>query len=79
MTTTIQLPDDQAAALNAAAAAQGLSLVQWLGRLAMQETAASNPRQAAQAAMARILDIQSRVKPDPEGMTIRQYIDHSRP
>ena len=32
--TLIELPDEQAAALNAKAAAQGLSLNAWLGRLA---------------------------------------------
>ena len=32
--TLIELPDEQAAALNAKAAAQGLSLKAWLGRLA---------------------------------------------
>jgi hypothetical protein len=35
-------------------------------------------RQKAQAAAARILEIQKRVKPDPEGWTIRDYIDHGR-
>jgi len=32
----------------------------------------------AQAAAARILEIQSRVRPDPEGWTIRDYIDQGR-
>ena len=36
-------------------------------------------RQRAQAATARILEIQKRVKPDPEGWTIRNYIDRGRP
>ena len=35
-------------------------------------------RTRAQAA-ARILEIQTRVKPDPEGWTIRDYIDRGRP
>lgn len=35
--TMIQLPDDQAAALSAKAAAQGLTLVDWLGKLAATE------------------------------------------
>jgi hypothetical protein len=39
--TTIQLPDEQAAALKARAAALGLTLEDWLGRLAAAETSAS--------------------------------------
>jgi hypothetical protein len=36
--TTIQLPDEQAAALKARAAAQGLTLEDWLGKLAATDT-----------------------------------------
>ena len=42
--TTIQLPDEQAAALAAKAAAQGLTLADWLGKLAAAETPAVNAR-----------------------------------
>ena len=42
--TTIQLPDEQAAALAAKAAAQGLTLADWLGRLAATETPAGDTR-----------------------------------
>jgi hypothetical protein len=38
--TLIQLPDEQAAALAAKAAAQGLSLEDWLGKLAAMEAPA---------------------------------------
>lgn len=40
--TTIELPDNQAAALKAKAALQGLSLKAWLGKLA--EESADSPR-----------------------------------
>lgn len=43
--TLISLPDDQAAALNARAAAEGLSLEAWLARLAAESTI-SMPRKA---------------------------------
>jgi hypothetical protein len=36
-------------------------------------------QQMAPAAAARILEIQKRMKPDLEGWTIRNYIDHGRP
>jgi hypothetical protein len=78
MILTLQLPDDQAAALQARAAAQGLSPAQWLARLAAQETPPAAAR-SAQSAVARILDLQKRVQPDPEGWTVHDYINHSRP
>ncbi|MBZ5624489.1 MAG: hypothetical protein LAQ69_38190 [Acidobacteriia bacterium] len=40
----IQLPDEQAAALTAKAAAQGLTLENWLGKLAATETPAGDQR-----------------------------------
>jgi len=42
--TVIQLPDEQAAALIAKAAAQGLSLEDWLGKLAATATPAGEQR-----------------------------------
>ena len=41
--TVIEIPDDQAAALKAQAAAQGLTLKAWLGKLA-EESPAALPR-----------------------------------
>jgi len=35
--------------------------------------------QRAQAAAARILEIQQRSKPDPEGWTVHDYINLGRP
>jgi hypothetical protein len=45
--TTIELPDGTAAALKAKAAAEGLSVQEWLNRLASAETAAEGPLQTA--------------------------------
>jgi plasmid stability protein len=75
--TVIELPDQQAAALKAKAAAQGLTLEAWLKKLADEasSTAPRSPREAA----ARILQLQTRVKPDPEGWTVHDYINHGRP
>jgi hypothetical protein len=58
-----------------------LSIDAWVLALAREKAQADNlqaGRQSAQAAAARILEIQKRVKPDPEGWTIRNYIDHGR-
>jgi plasmid stability protein len=43
----IELPDEQAAALKAKAAAEGLSLEAWLQKLASVEPAAERPLQTA--------------------------------
>jgi plasmid stability protein len=72
--TLIELPDQQAAALKARAAAQGLTLEAWLKQLAGEEAfspAQPSPREAA----ARLLQLQKRVKPDPEGWTVHDYIN----
>ena len=76
--TVIELPDQQAAALEAKAAAQGLTLAAWLTQLADAEAPADAPR-SAQEAVARILQLQKRVKPDPEGWTVHDYVNHDRP
>jgi len=74
----IELPDDQAAALSAKAAAEGLTLTAWLQTLAAPETAKQKPR-SAKDAVERILELQKHVKPDPEGWTLKDYITCGRP
>ena len=77
--TVIELPDEQAAALKARAAALGLTLEQWLEKLAAHdEHFADADRQSKQAAATSILELQKSVKPDPEGWTIRDYVDYGR-
>lgn len=78
MTVTIHIPDERAAALQAQAAAHGLSLEEWIERLAAQEEVPDSVL-SAQAAVERILEIQKRVKPDPEGLTVHDYINADRP
>ena len=52
--TTIEIPDDQAAALKAKAAAQGLSLKAWLGKLAAEELVARlRPKKSAYGLLAK--------------------------
>jgi hypothetical protein len=76
--TVIELPDPQAAALTAKAAAQGMTLAAWLTQLAEEEAPSAAPRSPQEAAD-RILQLQKRVKPDPEGWTVHDYINHDRP
>jgi accessory colonization factor AcfC len=82
MSQTVELSDESVALLKRQAESQGLSIDAWVLALAREKAEADNVLavpQAAQAAVARILEIQKRVKPDPEGLTIRDYIDHGRP
>ena len=63
--TTIELPDEQAAALKAKAAAQGLTLEDFFRKLAEEEAPAKAPPSPQEAA-ALILKLQKRVKPIPK-------------
>ncbi len=76
--TVIELTDEQAAALNAKAAAQGLTLTAWLQTLAAVD-ASRQEAHSAKEAVARILELQKHVKPDPEGWTVKDYINYGRP
>jgi len=75
--TVIELPDEYAAALKAKAAAEGLGLEDWLGRLA-----AGDQKSTATQGTASVLDqmnaLRARIKPDPEGWTTRDYVQHGR-
>jgi len=62
--TVIQLPDEQAAALKARAAAAGLTLEAWLARLAEEE---SPPRKPLETAAEIVLSCMRNVP--PEAMT----------
>ena len=75
--TVIELPDQQAAALQAKAAALGLTLEAWLKQLADEVTPAKTALTPQEAA-ARIFELQKNVKPDPEGWTVRDYINYGR-
>ena len=76
--TVIELPDQQAEALKAKAAAQGMTLEAWLKKLAEEDAPSAAPSSPQEAA-SRILQLQMRVKPDPEGWTVHDYINHDRP
>ena len=81
MNLNIELPDESVARLEKQAAAHGVSLEAWVQELAREKAREDDSlanRRKAQAAAARILEIQKRVKPDPQGWTIRDYIDHGR-
>ena len=78
MTLKIDLPDHLAAKLESRAAGLGLSLQDWLVQLAGNERSRPQAQADEQTAVANILALQKRVKPDPEGWTSRDYINYGR-
>ena len=81
MSQTIVLSDESAALLRRQAEAHGVTVDAWVEALARERARVGDTqtiRQKAEAAVARILEIQTRVKPDPDGWTSRDYIDHGR-
>ena len=76
MSQAIELSDENAALLKCQAAAHGLSVDSWVETLAREKARTDDVqpgRKRPQAAAARILQIQKRVKPDPEGWPTRDY------
>lgn len=72
----IEIPDEQAAALRAYAAAQGMTLEAWLKRVA--EERAVFEAEATRRAVKQIREIQKQAKPYPEGWTARDYMNYGR-
>ena len=80
MSQTIQVSEKTAASLAPQAAAQGLSVEALIDRMVEGKglTAGSTRQNTTCAAAEGILDVRTRVKPDPEGWTSRDYVVHGR-
>ena len=78
MTIKIDLPDRLVAEVEVRATALGLSLQDWFLQLAGNDCSYAQTQGDARAAVANILELQKRVKPDPEGWTSRDYINFGR-
>jgi hypothetical protein len=85
MTVQLDWPPDVVNRLTEEARKKGLSLDVYLLQTVVQPSAAggsqsddSERRRQRADAGARILEIQKRVKPDPEGWTSRDYINYGR-
>lgn len=75
MTVNIQLSDEQAATLQAKAAALGLSLEEWVQNLVEQQTQFLS---GSGSAVNEMRALRARIKPDPEGWTTRDYVNYGR-
>lgn len=81
MSETLELSDESMALLKRQAQARGLTVDAWVEALALEKAGGEGVPSVArktEAAVARILEIQKRVKPDADGWTVREYIDHGR-
>jgi hypothetical protein len=85
MTVRLDWPPDVVARLTQEAERHGMSLDAYLLESVLRQksngdsaTDADAERGRREQAAARILDIQKRVKPDPEGWTSSDYIRHGR-
>jgi hypothetical protein len=85
MTVHLDWPPDVVDRLTAEARKKGLSLDAYLLRTVLHlkgsngaSTDDAERRRRRADAGARILEIQKRVKPDPEGWTSRDYINYGR-
>ena len=85
MTVQLDWPSDVVDRLTEEAREKGLSLEAYLLETVLQRkdsngtsTGDAEKRRTRAEAGARILEIQKRVKPDPEGWTSRDYINYGR-
>ena len=80
MSQTIQISERSALLLNRQASARGKSLEEWVEELAVEHAQANSAELHCdrRAAVEGILGLQKQVKPDPEGWTIRDYINYGR-
>jgi hypothetical protein len=85
MDLTLELSDERLNILKRQASDHHLTVEAWVQErvqeLARGDVSPENidpVRRKAQAAADRIVRLQERVKPDLEGWTIRNYIDHGR-
>jgi len=80
MSRIIEISEKTAALLALQAAEQGKSVEALIEELALEKAQARGTTRSAKtrAAAEAILELQKGVKPDPEGWTIRDYIDYGR-
>ena len=70
MPLTIELPDQQAAALKEKAILERLTLEEWFQKIASQKAPKSQPNGVVE----RMRELRAQVKPDPEAWTPGDYV-----
>jgi hypothetical protein len=80
----IDIPDQQAAALSAKAAAQGMTLESWFQKVAEKEAGRTDVRESShskgqhRSVVEEMRKLRASIKPDPEGWTTRDYVNFGR-
>jgi hypothetical protein len=74
----IEIPDDEAAALEAKAAAQGLTLAAWLKKVADVRDDSEDVLRRAREAVHALQTVRRESQPDPEGRTVIDYVRQDR-
>jgi hypothetical protein len=74
----IEIPDEEAAALEAKAASEGLTLAAWLKNVADVPNHSEDVIRRAREAVEGIREIGRRSKPDPDGLTVVDYVRQDR-
>ena len=82
-TVKIDISDQQAAALSAKAAAQGLTLETWFQKVAEQEAGRGDTRETVRpeqhgSVVEEMRKLRAHIKPDSEGWTTRDYVNLGR-
>lgn len=82
MGQTIQISEKSAALLAQQAAEQGVTVEAWIEKLALGAQVTGQPAQGSTSSEDGLIeymhDLRSRVKLDPEGWTVRDYIECGR-
>jgi hypothetical protein len=79
ITVKIDIPDMQAILLSAKAAEQGLTLEKWFQKLAEKELPFEAPIAGDRPSVVEEMRaLRSRLKPDPEGWSLKDYVTHGR-
>jgi len=84
MSQTIQISEKSAELLAQQAAAHGVSLEAWIEELAAENAYTPiSVQQAKDSSTGRSLveqmrELRSQVKPDPQGWTVKDYVDYGR-
>ena len=86
MSKVVHISEESAALLGEQAEARGLSLEAWIERLASEHgivgasvpVGATTRNSRTRAAAEGLIEMQKQIKPDPDGWTIRDYLENGR-
>ena len=80
MSQVVHISEESAELLSQQAEARGLSLEAWIERLASEHAlvSATTRNSRTRAAAEGLIEMQKQIKPDPDGWTVRDYLENGR-